>query len=443
MRLDDMEELARDAYLYAYPLVLMDITMRQAVNVPDEVTEPMRAPVNRFAHVRTYPGAEDRDVVRFNFDTLYSFAWVDLTAEPVVFETPATGGRYFLTPIYDMWTDVFAVPGSRTTGNEAAAFLLTAPGWDGEIPEGLRRLAAPTPTVWIIARVQTDGPGDFAAVHAVQDGFALTPLGRWNSGSSSAPAPAPVDPSVDGRTPPFFQADALSGEEMLVRLSRLLAVVPPHPNDYPILHRLERFGIGAGKVFDPAVLDRPTREAIDRGAAAAKAAVLRGVSHFAPEVNGWMSQLENIGTYGTSYLKRAVVAAAGLGANLPEDAVYPGTEKDSDGELLTGDRRYVLRFDADSLPPARAFWSLTLYDLDGFQVPNALDRFAIGDRDELVYGEDGSLELYIQADDPGGEATRNWLPAPRGERFRLMLRVYSPAPAVTSGGWAAPPVRRR
>src|SRR5262245_39959797 len=171
-------EIARDAYVFAYPIVTMDVSMRQSTNVPDAKTIPLRAPINQFAHARTYPRAENRDVVRYNFDTLYSFVWLDLSREPFVLSVPDTNGRYYLLPMLDLWTEVFSVVGSRTTGTKAGTFALVGPGWNGTLPDGVTKIAAPTSTIWILGRTQTNGPADYENVHKVQDGYKLTPLSQ-------------------------------------------------------------------------------------------------------------------------------------------------------------------------------------------------------------------------------------------------------------------------
>ncbi|WP_449317029.1 DUF1254 domain-containing protein [Roseixanthobacter psychrophilus] len=352
-------DLARETYLYAYPIVSMDATMRQATNVPDAGSVNMRAPLNQFAHARAYPKADEKDVVRFNFDTLYSFAWLDLSKEPVILSVPDTGERYYLLPMLDMWTDVFAVVGTRTTGNRAANYALVAPGWTGSLPEGVTRIAAPTPVVWILGRTKTDGPADYANVHKVQDGYRLTPLSQWGK-NYQPPKGVATDPAVDNKTPPLVQVDSLDGVAMLTRLAALLEKHPPHPNDYPMLFRLRTLGIEPGKPFDPSKLDATTVAALNTAAKDVLAGVQAAWERTGKVVNGWTLQNDNIGTYGTSYLKRALVAKGGLGANLPEDAVYPTAAFDGAGKPLTGDNGYVLHFDKDNLPPADAFWSITV-----------------------------------------------------------------------------------
>ncbi|WOH80045.1 DUF1254 domain-containing protein [Bradyrhizobium sp. BEA-2-5] len=235
-------EIARDAYVFAYPIVTMDISMRQSTNVPNANTVPLRAPINQFAHARTYPRAEDRDVVRYNFDTLYSPVWLDISPEPIILSVPDTGGRYYLLPMLDMWTDVFSVVGSRTTGTRAGSFAIVAPGWNGTLPEGLTKIVAPTPTIWILGRTQTNGPADYDNVHKVQDGYKLTPLSQW--GKAIPPqANMPTDPAIDNKTPPLVQVNKMDGVAVLGRLAELMAKHPPHANDYPILFRMRQIGL--------------------------------------------------------------------------------------------------------------------------------------------------------------------------------------------------------
>src|SRR5262245_17371149 len=219
-------EIARDAYVYAYPIVTMDVSMRQSTNVPDAKTIPLRAPINQFAHARTYPRAEDRDVVRYNFDTLYSPVWLDLAPEPIVLSVPDTNGRYYLLPMLDMWTDVFSVVGSRTTGTKAGNFALVAPGWSGMLPDGMAKIVAPTPTIWILGRTQTNGPADYENVHKVQDGYKLTPLSLWGKGYAP-PTSMPTDPAVDNKTPPLVQVNKMDGVTVLSGPAERRAECPP------------------------------------------------------------------------------------------------------------------------------------------------------------------------------------------------------------------------
>ena len=431
---EDAHSIAVDAYDYLYPLVTMDVTRRQATNVEARET-PGRGPMNSFVHLRTFPGADFKEVVRPNFDTLYSTAWLDLTAGPVVVSVPDTGGRYYLLPMLDMWSDVFAAPGKRTTGTGAGRFAVAPPGWRGEVPEGAERIDAPTPFVWIIGRIQTNGPQDYEAVHRIQDGFALTPL------VPSARVAAGIDSSVDMKTPPLSQVNGMSGPAFFRYAAELMKRNPPHAVDQPIVARMKRIGVRVGESFDPETLEPAVRRAVEAAPAAGLAAMNGKLPSLARVVDGWQMNTDTMGVYGTYYLKRAIVAMVGLGANLPEDAVYPMCVADADGRALDGGSRYVLHFPKGDLPPVDAFWSLTMYDAEGFQAANSLNRFAIGDRDDLTFNSDGSLDLYIQHDSPGPDRTANWLPAPKGP-LGVTMRLYGPQAKVLDGRWNPPAVRR-
>jgi hypothetical protein len=434
----DAYEIGVEAYTYLYPLVLMDVTRRQAVNV--EAGKVVgRGPMNEFTHVRTFPPADFRDVVRPNFDTLYSIAWLDLTKEPMVIAAPDTQGRYYMLPMLDMWSDVFACPGKRTTGTGAGRFAVVPPGWRGSLPEGVQRIDAPTPYVWIIGRTQTNGPKDYEAVHKVQDGYTVTPLSQL--GKASHPVKATIDPTVEMKTPPMTQVDTMAADQYFAYAAELLKVNPPHITDQPIVARMRRIGIEPGKSFDLGKADPAVKRALERAAPDGLKAMQAKVPTLAPVVNGWQMNTDTMGVYGNYYLKRAIVALVGLGANLPEDAVYPLNIGDANGKPLTGASQYVLHFAKNEIPPAKAFWSVTLYDKNGFPTANELKRNAIGDRDALKFNADGSLDLYIQHASPGAAKESNWLPAPTGE-FNLTMRVYSPKGEVLDGRWAPPAVKR-
>ena len=437
----DLGKLAVDAYLFAYPLVTMEISRRQMTNVPDADTDLLRAPLNQFSHAREYPAADSKDVVRFNFDTLYSFAWLDVRAEPVVLSVPDAPDRYYLTPMLDMWTDIFAVPGTRTTLGKGRDFLIASSSWRGQVPDGVELLVAPTPYVWVMGRTQSNGPDDFARVHRIQDQYRIVPLSAWGA-DYHPPATVSTDPTVDGVTPPLEQVNSLSSVEFFSLFAELLKVNPPHANDYPMLHRIRAIGLTAGESFDYAALGAEAAVAVDGARDRALGDIVAAMSSASIGIkrNGWNWE-QAFGTYGTSYRVRALVAMAGLGANLPEDAVYPNAFADADGEPFTGQHKYVLHFDAGHQPDADAFWSLTMYDGDGFQVPNPIDRFVIRDRDPLTLNEDGSLDIYIQHESPGPERESNWLPSPEGA-FSPMLRLYSPSSESLAGSLNPPAIRK-
>jgi hypothetical protein len=427
----DARSLSYDAYTYLYPLVTMEVTRRQMINVP-EGAKPGFGPPNAFHHIRAFPPADFRAVVRPNFDTLYSSAWLDLTAGPVVVSTPDTSDRYYLLPMLDMWTDVFACPGKRTSGTGAQEYVLVAPGYGGEVPAEKQVIEAPTPWVWLIGRTQTNGSADYAAVNAVQDGFTITPVN---------PTEHSIDPDQDTTTEPLRLVNEMSAVDFFALACEAMQVHPPHPTDFSINARIANLGIVAGEGFDADRLAATAPSDVEAGATAAREAIAANIAHLGTRANGWTVATEAIGVYGNSYLKRATIAFGGLGANPPEDAVYPLLLTDGDGDPITGDQDYVIHFDADQLPPVDAFWSITMYDSEGFQTANELDRFAIGDRDSLTYNADGSLDIYIQHANPGPEHESNWLPAPSGP-LGITMRLYAPRPEALNGTWTPPPVTR-
>src|SRR5262249_1641276 len=236
-----------NAYLYFYSLVTMDLTRKQSTNI-EPGKEVGKGPMNTFTNVSAYPPADYRTVVRVNFDTLYSVAWLDMTSEPIVVSAPNTDGRYYLLPMLDMWTDVFASPGWRTTGKQAGNFLITPPGWSGNVPAGMTRISAPTPFVWIIGRTRTDGPPDYDAVHKIQVGYKVTPLSEWEK--PTKPVEVKIDPSVDMKTPPKVQVDTMPAAKFFAYAAELLKVNPPHITDQTIIAQLQRIVCDVEKSFD-------------------------------------------------------------------------------------------------------------------------------------------------------------------------------------------------
>jgi hypothetical protein len=243
------------------------------------------------------------------------------------------------------------------------------------------------------------------------------------------------------KTPPMTQVNTMSSEQFFTYGLQLMALHPPHFTDGSMILRMVRIGLKAG-AFDFSALDDTIQSALSEGADAGLEETASYLSTRMAVQDGWSQFREAIGVYGNNYLARAAVALVGLGANPIEDAIYPVCVSDANGEPVIGEKRYVLHFDADKLPPVGAFWSLTMYDQEGFTVPNALERYAIGDRDALVYNADGSLDIYIQHESPGPDKESNWLPSPASGELSLTMRLYQPLPAILDGSWAPPPIRR-
>jgi hypothetical protein len=444
----EAQAIATDAYLYLYPLVTMDLTRRQMTNVPAG-KEPGFGPPNTFHNIPAYPSATEKVVVRPNFDTLYSIAWLDLSKEPVVVSMPDTKGRYYLLPMLDMWTDVFASPGWRTTGTQAQHFLVAPAGWrpdlrerlveEFRLPKDTQRLDAPTSHAWIIGRTKTDGPQDYDAVHEIQAGMKVTPLSEW--GRTPRPVEVRTDPSVDMKTPPKVQVEAMPGDKYFTYAAEILKVNRPHLTDQPIIAQMKKIGIEPGKDFDIGNVSPAVRAAIEAAPSSAQKLMAWKVPTLARVANHWSMNTDTMGVYGNYYLKRAIVAQQGLGANVPEDAIYPLNLGDQAGRPLDGANKYAIQFDKTTLPPVNAFWSVTLYDLEGYQVANPLNRFAVSSWMPFKYDPDGSLTLYIQNESPGKDKEANWLPAPKGP-FNLTMRLYAPKAEALTGKWNPPPVTK-
>lgn len=432
--------VAQDAYIYGYPLVTMEYTRRIITNVASPVGN--RAPMGQFIKSRQYPDASFRDVTAPNADTLYTTAFIDVEKEPWVLSIPDMKDRYFLFPMLDGWTDVFQAPGKRTTGTAAQTYAITGPGWKGALPSGVKEYKSPTSLVWILGRIYCTGtPEDYAAVHAAQDQCKLVPLSSY--GKPYTPPAGEVDRSIDMKTAVRDQVNGLDTIAYFTLLARLMKANPPAAADAPALARFARIGLVAGQEFDPSRLrnadfaKRVPQIAFDRILLQFK------VNKEVKDINGW-GYTTKTGIYGTDYFMRAFVTAIGLGANRPQDAVYPSSQKDGEGKAYDGAAKYVLRFANGQLPPARGFWSLTMYDSNYFFVANPINRYSISARQNLKPNPDGSVDIYIQKDSPGADKESNWLPAPSG-KFQLMMRLYWPndkSPSIVNGTWKPPAVKK-
>jgi hypothetical protein len=433
---DRTREIGVEAYIYSYPLVLMEITRRVSTNV--ETAKGLHAPMNQFAHLRAYPDHSFREVVRPNADTLYSILWYDVLKEPQVLSIAGTGGRYFMLPILDMWTDVIATPGSRTTGTGAADYVIVGPNWQGTPPKDVEVIRSTTNMGWIIGRTQTNGEADYENVHKMQDGYKITPLSQWGK-STKIPEKIPVNTSWDMKTPPPVQVANMSAETYFELFADLLINNPPHELDWNMVKLLEQINIVPGKEFSFSALPPDKQKALEQAMVDAQKLILQKKT--GDFIDGWGVSREIMGNYGTSYLQRAYIALIGLGANVPEDAVYPMSAVDSDGRPFNGSHSYVMHFSKEQLPPVKGFWSLSMYDHEMYFIDNPIRRYAIGDRDKLQFNDDGSLDIYIQHKSPGKDKESNWLPAASGD-FDLVLRAYWPMLSVLTGDWNPPPVKR-
>lgn len=432
--------IAKDAYVYGYPLVTMEMTRRVFTNVAQP--SGSHAPMGQLISKREYPTAAYRDVTAPNADTLYTSGFIDVGQEPYVLSLPEMSGRYYLFPMLSAWTNVIADPGTRTTGTGAQTYAVTGPNWKGTLPEGVREIKSPTDMVWFIGRIYSTGtPEDYKAVWAIQDQIKLVPLSAY--GKPYTPPVGKVDPGIDMKTAVRNQVNRLEPGPYFSLLAQLMKENPPSSEDAPMLARMAKIGIVPGRAFDTAQLDPEIAKGVERAHRAGWEAIAGGIRTMGTLENGWIVAT-TLGRYGTDYLKRATVTAFGLGANLPQDAVYPTTSVDSSGRTLTGTEKYVIHFDKGQLPPVDGFWSLTMYDANFFFVANPLNRYTLSQRNQFTPNPDGSIDLYLQNESPGAGKEANWLPAPR-DNMNLMLRLYWPketSPSILNGTWKPPKVQR-
>jgi len=415
-----LEQLATDGFIFGYPLVVTERTLQTfapAVGINQPFTQRARS------------NASSRTVVAPNTDTLYAIAVLDLRSGPLLLTLPDIPDRYHTFQLLDAWTESFAYLGTRTTAGAGGTWLLAPAGWSGGAPEGVARIDVPTPQAFLLGRVLVASDDDVPSVVALTSQVTITPL------DPDAPTPPPL-PASPG--PP-----ALTGENGLAfwdELGDALAINPPTTDaQRALLERLAALGVGPGRHPSSEVSDPAVRAALEAGIAGGLARIEQ-IFDETPTVDGWRFRTD-IGTYGDDLETRAAIARNGWGANVPAEAVYPSAVADAEGATLDGNNLYRIRFAAGARPPVHAFWSLTLYGPDRFFVENTLRRYALGDRSPgLVYGADGSLDLYVGAVAPAGHEA-NWLPAPAGE-FSLMLRLYLPAATIGDGGWSPPRIER-
>lgn len=413
----DLAAAAVRAYLFAYPLVLVAITERGQVAFSGR---------NRFVHDRALATPDDRFIVRPNVDTLYSSAFVDLTDGPVLLTIPSSAGRFYVCEVMDAYTNVFADPGTRTTGAAAQQVLFVPPGRAMNPPAGMTAVNAPTNACWVFPRVALHAGADLAAAHAFQDGLGVARLGETPLPGLDHPAADPTDRNA--------LIAKMSPQEFFTIAAHRLAGNAPEADDVAGLRDLAALGITPGNDVDLAALSPTARAAIT----AAPAAALAQITGFTlpPQAytpTRWLRPNRAIGRWGGNDVLRAIVANYGLAANLPEDAIYFATAGN-------GTRPARLRFAAGALPPADGFWSLTMYDTAGFLVANAEQRYALRSGDPFARDRDGGLTLEIGPQPPADAARRaNWLPSPAGP-YTMLLRLYAPHTEAIDGGWIPPAV---
>ena len=436
-------ELGTAAYKYGLPLVTTNKTFKNQTSVNVSNGEGF-GPVNQFNHVRELTDAEDRAVVAPNYDTLYSIAWLNLKNQPQIIHVPKVKDRYFVIPLMSPYTEDFKNLGS-VNGTKPGDYAVVGPNAGKvKLPKGVKKIKSPYDRVWIIERTYVDNhdPKDVKRVHKIQNELSLTPLKHYGDKDWKKPKPKKPDTTVDSPELP-------GGLQYFDRLGKELVKFPPPAADQPELDRLAEIGVGPGlKPSENTELSPDTLRGMKDAVAGGYDSVIKDLTKsyldgFADH-NGYL--VMPTGTYGTDYTGRAMVTQVGLGALLPEEAIYPLAQIDQNYGRLNGSKDYVLHIPAGELPPVNAFWSLTMYDSEGFLVPNPLDRYVINDRTDLAENPDGSIDLYVQSDQPADpKQAQNWLPSPEGDDFRLIWRLYATEPGeidgvLTGTGWDPPAI---
>ena len=419
------QSLLEQAYLYAFPLVLMDATRKVSTNT--ETPNSTRAPINQFIHAEKLADAASRAVVTPNVDTIYTQAFLDVGSEPMLYGVPQTD-RFFNVQVLDAWTNTAAVleaPG---------LYAITRSDWQGELPEGVQRIDVPTTRVWTIARIVLSGQEDLPNVRAIQDKMQLMPLSAYQMDRWTAPA-GTYDPAYD--FVPVQHVLALSPQEFFDTANQLMETNPPAAADAPVLRELAALHVGPGEKFDDKALGLFSGLRWKLMLLQLKGKLKAEAANYAQQMGQWIYYGDPIGDFGTAYTYRAMVALMGLGANTTDVAIYPKTDVDSTGAVLTGKKTYTLHIEAEPPTKEKGFWSVTAYGEDDFLIDNAIDRYCVNDRSGLHRNPDGSIDILLSKEAP--EDTTNWLPVGEGD-FHLFLRIYKPDTAALEG-WQPPVVR--
>lgn len=438
-----------ECYIYGLPLVLMDVT--KSVLTGSHKTSDLKAPLNQFARIRTYVTPEVKDVVRISVSSLWSHGFVDLDQDAWVISQPDTKGRYIVVQGLNMWTEDFMSVGARNTGTEAGNFLIVGPNWKGATPPDIKQtFRCTTRYAWVLVQMACNNPAEYPVIHALQDQLKMTPLTKWGQ-PYTPPEDVPIDPAADLTATPFDQVRLMPGWMFFQRLASVLKENPPNPADTKMVAKLKTLGIEPGKDFDPSKASPGLIAGMNKAATLAFNK-LGTAQNDMKGVNGWLTATD-VGTYGTDYNTRAFIAYMGLGALSAEDCIYPTTFVDGDGNFLLGDKKYVIHFEKDKLPPSHSgVWSISQYR-ENFYVHNPLERYGILSSMPLKYNADGSLDIYLQKDSPGPDKEANWLPNPPSLPFNLTMRVYQPKKEMMDGhtkdnlivepsSYVIPPVRK-
>jgi len=405
-------QILKEAYTYVFPLVIMDATKTVSTNTKQPISN--RAPVNQFMHADKLADADFRNVVTPNVDTIYTQAWLDLGDEPIVYVMPKAD-RFFKVQVMDAWSNTVTVLQDEGT------YVFTLPNWDGELPDNVTRVDIPTETSWFLARIVLSGQDDLKNVYTIQKQMKMMPLSAYVKGGEYK---APLGTySEENDFVPVEKALSMDPKTFFDTANKLMLTNPPAAEDAEILKKIAAVNVGPGMEFDVSVLGEDGIEKWKTMLQDIRTEMLSESEKFGVELGIWKYFDAPIGDFGTEYVYRALVALSGLGANTVDVAIYPKTDLDSNGDVLTGEKTYVMHF--ESLPPVLddGFWSVTAYGSDDFLIDNPIDRYCVNDRTDLVFNEDGSLDVILSKEKP--EDCANWLPICDDE-FHLYMRIYTP-----------------
>ncbi|AKM41714.1 DUF1254 domain-containing protein [Burkholderia contaminans] len=432
-----------DSYVYAYPLVLMDVAKEAATG--GDGAQPGQAPLNTLRHAQALPPVGAVNPPLPGVDTLDSTGWLDVATEPVIVTLPDTRGRYWDARALDMWTNVLwssssvAARGARG-GARSQTIAFAAKDWQGTLPKGAVRIDVPSANAWLEVRLQTSGGRDLTNVKKLQRAIRVVPLsvytGAARGASVAVHAGSAPSEAVGGGTP-AEQVAALDPKAFFTRFAQALQDNPAPADDAHAQELLSDIGVSAGY---PVLWTGDRLTAATAGVAEARARLSTPPSNLL-NANGWSWIGDTAGKYGQDYTLRAYAAYTQFGTATRDDETLAVVRVDSDGHALNGANRYVLHFAPGALPPVRAFWTLTPYTTNGALPDVGSARRSLGDRDRLRRNHDGSIDIVVSAS-PGGTQAANWLPAPRAD-FALALRLYAPKPQASDGSWMPPVIVRK
>ena len=402
------KNVTETGYLYGFSLVLMEATR-----------ESQMLPSNRIVNTRSFPDPSDTNIVRPNRDTLYSIAWLDLTAGPVILSLPDTSGpdgRYYMITLLDAFTNVVASPGWRTTGKIAQTITIAGPAFHAQV--GGDDIKCPTNLVWLLGRTNVENTDDIRTSIKQMNKYTLETISNEPSHYKTSPYADQMSLDMTSLLTPPQQVLSMSANDFFKEVSKMLVANPPATADAPLMAELKEYGFAPGE-FEWDNLTSVQQDNITSGQRQAKRVLFSQPAR--PTINGWTVPDPNMGQYGIDYEFRARTAMFGLGANLNADAIYLSPT------LLRASTSYSLTFKNGSFPPCKAFWSLTMYDVQGYLVENSISRYNVGSQtDGLVTKSDGSVEIVMQEDEPSNKDV-NWLPTPQGSASAPTLRCYWPS----------------